>query len=90
MTPSERLIALLEEAPRLSLFVRNEVRFDKFDAYELVTAVRNDGPPPPLAEAADAVEDAVRNARPVPLTDQVRIPRAQVDELVTALRAASG
>ena len=51
MTPSERLIALLEEAPRLSLFVRNEVRFDKFDAYELVTAIRNDGPPPRLAEA---------------------------------------
>ena len=37
MTPAERLIALLVEAPRLSLFVRNEVRFDKFDAYELVT-----------------------------------------------------
>jgi hypothetical protein len=61
MTPAERLIALLEEAPRLSLFVRNEVRFDKFDAYELVTAIRN---------------------------DKVRIPRDQVGELVTALRAA--
>jgi hypothetical protein len=88
MTPAEQLIALLEEAPRLSLFVRHEVRFDKFDAYELVTAIRNDGPAPRLAEAADAVEDAVRNARPVPLTDQVRIPRDQVGELVTALRAA--
>jgi len=61
MTPAERLIAFLEEAPRLSLFVRNEVRFDKFDAYELVTAIRN---------------------------DKVRIPRDQVGELVTALRAA--
>jgi hypothetical protein len=60
MTPTEQLIALLEEAPRLSLFVRNEVRFDKFDADELVTAIRN---------------------------DQVRIPRDQVGELVTALRA---
>jgi hypothetical protein len=60
MTPTEQLIALLEEAPRLSLFVRSEVRFDKFDAYELVTAIRN---------------------------DQVRIPRDQVGELVTALRA---
>jgi hypothetical protein len=50
MTPAERLIALV-----------NEVRFDKFDAYELVTAIRN---------------------------DKVRIPRDQVGELVTALRAA--
>jgi hypothetical protein len=53
-------LPFLEEAPRLSLFVRNEVRFDKFDADELVTAIRN---------------------------DQVRIPRDQVGELVTALRA---
>jgi hypothetical protein len=89
MTPTQQLIALLEEAPRLSFLVRNEVRFDKFDANELATRIRNDGPPPRLAEAADAVEDAVRNARPVPLTDQVRIPRDRVEELVTALRTAS-
>jgi hypothetical protein len=41
-----------------------------------------------LVTAAQAVEDAARHAIPVPLTDEVRLPRERVDELVRGLRAA--
>jgi hypothetical protein len=41
-----------------------------------------------VLKAAEAVEDAAYNAQPVPLTDQIRLPRERVDELVRGLRAA--
>jgi hypothetical protein len=72
----------------VSLFVRGQVRFDKDDAYDLIFRIREASPSVQLLAAADAVHEAVRNAQPVPLTDQVRLPREQVEELASGLRAA--
>jgi hypothetical protein len=70
-------------------FSGGHVRVDLPAVRELVADIREDNPPGPLVSAAEAIEDAVRNARPVPMTDQVRLPREEVEQLAATLRAAS-
>jgi hypothetical protein len=43
-----------------------------------------------ILSAADDVHDAVFNARPVPLTDEVRLPRERVHDLALILRRVVG
>jgi hypothetical protein len=89
-----RLASLLEAARPIPL-TRSEVRLDKRAVYGLVaeprTAVRAEEAAGRI-EAADAfrilsasddVHDAVFNARPVPLTDQVRLGRQRVSDPCT-------
>jgi hypothetical protein len=67
-----------------------DVRVDLPSVLEHVADIREDNASGPLVAAAEAVENAVRNARPVPLTDQVRLPREEVEHLAATLRAAGG
>jgi hypothetical protein len=98
---AERLASLLEAARPMPL-TRSQVRVDKRAVYRLVAELR----PAVRAEetagrikaavafsilsAADDVHDAVFNARPVPLTDQVRLPRERVYDLALVLRRVVG
>jgi hypothetical protein len=91
-TSARRLVDTLESAKPIPL--TNQVRFDKATVYELADAI-NEGADAEqtatlraLAAAASAVKDAAHNAMPVPLTDQVRLPRERIEELVRGLRAA--
>lgn len=94
-TLARQLVVLIEGSRPLPL-LRNQVWIKKLQVYELVggmrTAVEAAGGTPQqfreLLSAAEAVEDAVYRAQPVPLTDDVRLLREQVDELLRALRAA--
>jgi hypothetical protein len=94
-TLAGQLMDLLESARPLPI-LRQQVRVDKDGVYDLVAAMRDAAPYGlprrtalhSLLEAAEAVEDAARNAMPVPLTDDVRLPQARVDELLRGLRAA--
>ena len=96
-----RLASLLEAARPIPL-TRSEVRVDRRAVYGLVgelrAAVRAEEAAG-LIEAADAfrvlsaaddVHDVVFNARPVPLTDQVRLARERVNELALVLRHLVG
>jgi hypothetical protein len=96
-----RLASLLEAARPIPL-TRSEVRLDKRAVYGLVaelrTAVRVEEAAGRI-EAADAfrilsasddVHDAVFKARPVPLTDQVRLARERVNDLAVVLRHLVG
>jgi hypothetical protein len=96
-----KLADLLERAPAMPL-MRERVRVDKRDAYDLATVLG--------AEVRDAVDNGrlgkdaaydvlsltmqmqeeLRNAHPVPLTDQVRVPRSRASDLAQALRVAVG
>jgi hypothetical protein len=76
--------------------MRNRVRVDKSDADALLAVVltphHGDGVRVANADldtAATRLHAALQDAYPVPLTDQVRLPRALVRELVDALRAAA-
>jgi hypothetical protein len=92
---ARRLSRVLENARPVPL-ARHQVRIDKVEVYDLVAAVSQataaEARPTislqALVSAARAVEEAVRHAMPVPLTDEVRLPRERVDELVLGLRAA--
>jgi hypothetical protein len=76
------------------------VRVDKYEVYRLVEAIREslrseaDAPGVEKANAfdvlmvADEVHEAIMHAYPVPLTDQVRLPRQRAAELAIAFRAA--
>jgi hypothetical protein len=82
------------DAPALPL-IRSQVRVKKDEVYELVAAMRDSfgderaaTAAGELLAAADAVERAVYTAQPVPLMDEVRLPRERVEELVRGLRAA--
>jgi hypothetical protein len=85
-TAGRELVELLENARPIPL-TRGQVRVDAPAAHRLVAAVRETGNAS-LVAAAEAADDAVRNAQPVPLTDQVRFPRDHVEQLVQGLRAA--
>jgi hypothetical protein len=94
-----RLVHLLEGSRPLPL-LRSQVRVKKTEVYELVAAMRSalvreergvervPRVPNSLLDAAEAVEDAVYRAPPVPLTDDVRLPDERIHELARALRAA--
>jgi len=45
-------------------------------------------PAPDLLGALDSLDDLIRNARPVPLTDQVRFERKDIQAAVSRLREA--
>jgi hypothetical protein len=47
------------------------------------------GPAGELLRAIDSADDLVHNARIVPLTDQARVPRADLDRAVTRVRNAA-
>lgn len=88
---ARELVELLDRARPIPL--TNQVRVDKQTAVELVDSIRQDVAEggsglERLAETASDVEQAVHQAVPVPLTDQVRLPRERVEELARALRTA--
>ena len=78
----------------------SRVRVDKADVYELVKRISagpdvfgrgpggDTGVDANVVRAAGAVRDAVRHAKQVPLTDQVRLPRDLAKALADAVRAA--
>jgi hypothetical protein len=94
---AKRLASLLEAARPMPLG-RRQVRVDEGAVYRLVAELRvavradeADGTITAAAafgilSAADDVHDAVFNAKPVPLTDQVRLPRDRVHDLALVLR----
>jgi hypothetical protein len=89
------LLELLENSRPVPL-LRHQVRVKKLEVYELVAALRTaiasdpakEGSLQAVLKAAVAVEEAAYHAMPVPLTDDVRLPRERVDELLSGLRAA--
>jgi hypothetical protein len=90
---ARRLVELLEAAQPLPI-LRGQVRIKKQEVYDLVTAIRGAAEVPVhensrrgVLEAAEAVEDAAYHAKPVPMTDDVRLPRARVHALIQSLRA---
>jgi hypothetical protein len=87
-TPALRLLELLENAPRMPI-VRGELRVAGPPVHEIVAELRGGiSGSDVVLRAAEAVEDEVRNARPVSLSDEVRLPRERVSELIAGLRAA--
>jgi hypothetical protein len=84
---SRKLLEQLDGAKPI-WFSGGHVRVDLPTVQELVADIQEDNPPGALVAAAAAVEEALRNARPVPLTDQVRLPREEVEQLAATLRAA--
>jgi hypothetical protein len=92
------LAELLENARPIPL--RDQVRLDKEAVYALVDAIDaavrsgvgdrrlESDSGSDLLEAAGAAREAVLNAKPVPLTDQVRLRGAQAAGLAAALRRA--
>ena len=84
---SRKLLEELDGAKPI-WFTGGHVRVDLPSVLEHVSDIREDNQPGALVAAAEAVEQAVRNARPVPLTDQVRMPREEVEDLAAKLRAA--
>jgi hypothetical protein len=86
---ARRLLELLERAPKIR-FTGGQVRVDKATVHELVAALREGSgrTSAGLLAAAEAVDDAVRDAQPVPLTDQIRLPGERVANLAAQLRAA--
>jgi hypothetical protein len=94
------LANLLDHARPVPL-LRDRVRVDKHDILmrvnRLATAVQvevaNHGLERTvgsgLVVAADNLRDEARHAYPIPLTDQVRLPRARAAELASALRSAA-
>ena len=98
---AKRVAGLLEAAGPMS-FARSQARVDKRAVYRLVAELRvavradeADGRITAAAafgilSAADDVHDAVFNAKPVPLTDHVRLPRERVDDLALVLRRLVG
>src|SRR4051812_9954927 len=85
-----RLLDLLENSKPLPL-LHEQIRVRKLQVYSLVDAMREAGevdeagvrPVPPVLEAATAVEQAVYRAPPIPLSDEVRLPREQVAQLIS-------
>jgi hypothetical protein len=97
----KQLAELFEHARPIPL-MRERVRIDKRDADDLAAAI--DGEVRDAVDrgtldkeagynvlsATTQMREVLRNAYPVPLTDQVRIPRSQAADLGRALRAAVG
>ncbi|MHB8691912.1 MAG: hypothetical protein ACYDHH_11750 [Solirubrobacteraceae bacterium] len=100
-TIASELVELFENAPAMPL-MHGRVRIDKLRVYRSVDALREalerdqaDGRVEKakgfdILMAADRLRDAVANAYPVPLTDQVRLRAQQAAELARALRIAAG
>jgi hypothetical protein len=88
---ARRLVILLETARPLPI-LRGQVRLSSAEVYDVVARIRFQVEASrsltPLLAAAEAVEDAVYHALPVPLMDEVRLPRERVEELLRRLRAA--
>jgi hypothetical protein len=97
---ASELADLLDGAPRVPL-LRDRVRVDRREVdrrlERLAEAVRSEVADHrlekivgyDLLQAAEAVRRARRHADPIPLTDQVRLPRSQAFEMARALRVAS-
>jgi hypothetical protein len=88
----ERLETLAAEAHEIPL-VPDEVRMETAEIYAVIAEMRA---ALPLADTRlihllpvlDELDQSVRNARPVPLTDQVRINRAKLSTTLKRIRAA--
>lgn len=95
--PTARLIRLLETARRMPL-MRDHVRLDCVEVLKLVDTIAGPASASGKRAAADAAGDAERpadleavrqavlRARPIPFTDQVRLPAKEVAELADRLR----
>jgi hypothetical protein len=95
-----RLADLLENARPVPL-LRDRVRVDRREVYRLVETVNESmrsevadhqldkAAAYDLMQATNDLREAVTTAYPVPLTDQVRLPRGRAIELAWALRAAA-
>jgi hypothetical protein len=92
--PIARLIALLENAPRVPL-LRDRVRVDKVEVLKLVDSIAHatgtsdigGTATPGVLAAVESVRDAIRRAYPIPLTDQVRLPVERAAALAANLRS---
>jgi hypothetical protein len=95
--PTARLIRLLETAPRMPL-MRDHVRLDCIEVLKLVDTIAGPATASGKRAAAEtagdadrpadleAVRQAVLRARPIPFTDQVRLPAIEVVDLADRLR----
>src|SRR4051812_7710399 len=98
---ARQLVELFEQARPLPL-MRELVRIDKRDADDLAAAieagVRDAVDRGTLGKEAGytvlsvtaQIREVLRNAPPVPLTDQVRVSRSRAHDLVRALLAVAG
>jgi hypothetical protein len=75
----------------------NHVRFAKDQAYDVLDRMRatvadevqrGGRPSDDVLVAIDSIDDLIHNAKPVPLTDQVRAEREELDATVRTLRDA--
>jgi hypothetical protein len=95
----DELDGLLAGAPDVPL--TNQARIDKDRAYDLLDGLRSELPfiakesgeplKTRLAELLpliDELDDELHNARPVPLTDQVRVDRGKLARILKRMRAA--
>jgi hypothetical protein len=84
---TRELVRLPEQAPRMAL-LRDSFRIDREDADALIELIINAPvePPDQLTKAAVAVRNALKTARPVPFTYQVRLATDRAQLLVAALR----
>ena len=86
-----QLAALLEQARPIPL-MRKRVRVDRRDVETLIDAIqqrRSSDPEDAMTAATNNVRDALQQAFPVPLTDQVRIAATEARALAHALLAAA-
>jgi hypothetical protein len=86
------LAALLEQARPMPL-MRNRVRIGNREAEALIAAIqqtRSGGSEDAVPASTDSIRDALHQAFPVPLTDQVRIAPTEARALAHALLVAAG
>jgi hypothetical protein len=84
--PADALARLLEDAAPMR-FPAGWVRLDKRAAYRLCDDIGTGRRPAAMAEVAAEIREVIRDAYPIPLTDQVRLSAGQAAALALALRA---
>ena len=87
----DRLDATLRKAKPVPL--TDQARVEKEEVYDVLDRMRGAVPgvargAPELLVPIDRLDDLIHNAAPVPLTDQVRVDRQEVAEIVQTMRAA--
>ena len=91
-----RLALLLEDAPSVPL-LREHVRVNKEDVHALLDTIDDAVRAEPeslsgseLLRMGGEIRDAIANAKPIPLTDLVRLRRDRAAAFAHELRAAAG
>jgi hypothetical protein len=91
----DQLDGLVRRAPAIPF--TNQIRIDRiqiYDSLDLLRALqadatreRGDAAPSDSLAVLDELDALIHNARPVPLTMQVRVDRSEIYELLDRLRA---